>query len=160
MQKIREDLLRGPSIVFTRKTVVNETFIRDSGKTCESIIGTDASQLYPYSMCQTMPTGLYTSWEYDIESNRFKPQQNESRNFENMVMTYFKRQKSDCKNERFYTTGTQKKIDCFNVDGFCAHCKTVFEAMGCFYHYSPCQEAQPSLTEEYIEGDNKKEKWT
>ena len=56
----------------------------------------------------------------------------------------------------FYTTGTQKKIDCFKVDGFCAHCNTVFEAMGCFYHYCPCQEARPSLTEENIERGNKK----
>ena len=54
-----------------------------------------------------------------------------------MVMSYFQRQKPDCKIESFYTTGTQKKIDCFKVDGFCAHCNAVFEAMGCFYHYCP-----------------------
>ena len=28
--------------------------------------------------------------------------------------------------------------------------------MGCFYHYCPCQEARPSLTEEDIERGNKK----
>ena len=97
-----------------------------------------------------MPTGLYTRWEYDTESNRFKPQQNKSRNFENMVMAYFQRQRPDCKIESFYTTGAQKKIDCFKVDGFCAQCKTVFEAMCCFYHYCPCQEARLSLTGEDI----------
>ena len=74
LQKIREDMVVGPSIVFTRKAVVDETFIRNSGKICKSIVGIDASQLYPYSMCQPMPTGLYTRWEYDTESNRFKPQ--------------------------------------------------------------------------------------
>ena len=63
-------------------------------------------------------------------------------------MSYFQRQRHDCKIESFYTTGTQKKIDCLEVDGLCAHCKTVFEAMGCFYHYCPCQETRPSLTEE------------
>ena len=86
LQKVREDMVGGPSIVFTRKTVVDETFIRNSGNICKSIVGIDASQLYPYSMCQPMPTGLYTRWEYDTESNRFKPQQNKSRNFENMAM--------------------------------------------------------------------------
>ena len=60
-----------PSIVFTRKAVVDEIFIRDSGKICESIVGIDASQLYPYSMCQPMPTGLHTRWDYDTESNTF-----------------------------------------------------------------------------------------
>ena len=54
----------------------------------------------------------------------------------------------------------RKKIDCFKVDCLCAHCKTVFEAMGCFCHYCPCQEARPSLTEEDIERGNKREKWT
>ena len=157
LQKIREDMVGGPSIVFTRKGVVDETFIRNSENICKSIVRIDASQLYPYSMCQPMPTGLYTRWEFDTESNRFKPQQNKSRNFENMVMSYFQRQRPECKIESFYTTGTQRKIDCFKVDGFCAHCNTVFEAMGCFYHYCPCQEARRlSLTDEDIERGNKK----
>ena len=149
LQKIREDMVGGPSIVFTRKAMVDETFIRNSGNICKSIVGIDASQLYLYSMCQPKPTGLYTRWEYDAESNRFKPQQNKSRNFDNMVMSFFQRQS-------FYTTGTQKKIDCFKVDGFCAHCNFVFEAMGCFYHYCSCQEAGTALTEEDIERGNKK----
>ena len=101
LQKIREGMVGGPSIVFTRKPVVNETFIRVSGNICKSIVGIDASQLYPYSMCQSMPTGFYTRWDYDAESNRFKPQQNKSRNFENMVMAKFQRQRPDCKIESF-----------------------------------------------------------
>ena len=149
-------MVGGPSIVLTRKAVVDETFIRDSGNLCKSIVGIDASQLYPYSLCQPMPTGLFTRWEYDTESNRFKHQQNKSGNFENMVMSFFQRQRPDCEIESFYTTGTQKKIDCFKVDGFGAHCKFVFEDMGCFYHYCPCQEARPSLTEGDIERSNKK----
>ena len=59
LQKIREDMVGGPSIVFTRKAVVDETFIRKSENICKTIVGIDASQLYPYSMCQPMPTGLY-----------------------------------------------------------------------------------------------------
>ena len=156
LQKIREDTVGGPRIVFTREAVVDETFIRNSGIICESIVGIDASQLYPYFMCQPMPSGLYTRWEYDTESDRIKPQQNKSRNFENMVVSYFQRQRPDCKIESFYTTGTQKKIDCFKVDGFCANCNTVFEAKGCFYRYCPCQEARPFLTEEDPERGNKK----
>ena len=58
LEKIREDMTGGPSIILTRKAVANETFIRKSNNLCKSIIGSDASQLYPYSMCQDMPTGL------------------------------------------------------------------------------------------------------
>ena len=55
-QKIRKDMTGGPSIVSTRKAVVDETFIRDSSNICKSIVGIDARQFYPYSMCQDMPT--------------------------------------------------------------------------------------------------------
>ena len=56
----------------------------------------------------------------------------------------------------FYTTGRQEKIDCFSFDGFCSHYNTVFEAMGCFYHFCTCQEVHPSLTEEDIKRGNRK----
>ena len=65
LEKIREDVIGGPSIIFTRKAVVDETFIRKSKNLCKSIVGIDASRLYPYSMCQTMLTGLYTRWDLD-----------------------------------------------------------------------------------------------
>ena len=65
-----------------------------------------------------------------------------------MVMSYLQSQRSECKIESYYTTGKQKKIDCFSVDGFCTHCNTVFEAMGCYFHFCPCQEAKASLSEE------------
>ena len=59
-EKIREDMTGGPTIVFTRKAVVDQTYIRNSSNICKTIVGNDASQLYPFSMCQEMPTGLYT----------------------------------------------------------------------------------------------------
>ena len=155
-EKIREDMTGGPSIVFTRKAVVDETFIRDSSNICKSIVGIDASQLYPYSMCQDMPTGLYTRWEFDTDMQKFKARHNRTRNFENMVMSFFQESRPECKFESFFTSGKQKKIDCFNVDGYCDHCKTVFEAMGRYYHFCSCQEARPSLTEQDIERGNKK----
>ena len=156
LEKIREDMVGGPSFVFTRKAVVDETFIRKSSNLCKSIVGIDASRLYPYSMCQPMPTGLYTRWEYDSDTKRFTARQNKSRSFENMVLSYFQQNQPDCKIESNITTGRQKKIDSFSVDGTCYHCNTVFEAMGCYYHYCPCQEARPSLTDTDIERGVKK----
>ena len=47
LEKIREDVVGGRSIVFTRKAVVDETFIRKSTNFCKFIVGIDASQLYP-----------------------------------------------------------------------------------------------------------------
>ena len=156
LENIREDVVGGPSIVFTGKAVVDETFIRKSANVCNSIVAIDASQLYAYSMCQPMPTGLYTRWDFDSETSRFTPRQDKTRSFDNMVMSYFQRTKAECEIESFFTTGRQKKFDCFSVYGFCSHCNTVFEAMGRFYHFCPCQELRPSLTEEDIQRGSKK----
>ena len=119
LEKIREDVVGGPCIVFTRKAVVDGTFIQKSTNICKSIVGIDASQLYPYSMCQPMPTGLYTRWDIDSETGRLTPRQNKTRSFENMIMSYFQRTRPDCKIESFYTTDRQKKSDRLTVDGFC-----------------------------------------
>ena len=43
--KIREEMTGGPSFVFTRKAVVDQTFIRNSENLCKSVVGIDASQL-------------------------------------------------------------------------------------------------------------------
>ena len=156
MGKIEEDVVGGPSIVFTRKAFADETFIRKSTNICKSVVGIDASQLYPYSVCQPKPTGLYTRWDIASETSRFTPRQNKTHSFANMVMSYCQRTRPDCKVESFYTTGRQKKSNRFSFDGFCSHCNTVSEAMGCFHHFFTCQELRPSLTAEDIKRDSRK----
>ena len=146
----------GPSIVFTRKAVVDQTYICDSSNVCKTIAGIDASQLYPFSMCQEMPTALYTRWEYDSELDRFKARNNRTSNFENMVMSFYQKLRPECKIESFYTTGKQKKIDFFHIDGYCDHCETEFEAMGCYYYFCSFQETCPFMSEQDIERGNKK----
>ena len=103
----------------------------------------NASQLNPFSMCQEMPTGLYTSWEIDSDSQKFKARQNKLTNFENMVMSYLQSQRANCTIESYYS----ERIDCFNV-GFCAHCKTIFEALGCYFRFCACRETRASMSEE------------
>ena len=98
----------GPSIVFTRKTVVDEIFIKNSSNNCKSIAGIDASQLYPISMCQDKPTGLYTRWDFDTDMQKFKARLNRSRNFENMIMSFYQEQRSECKIESFHIWKTKE----------------------------------------------------
>ena len=73
-----------------------------------------------------------------------------------MVLSYFQQSRPDCKIENNFTTGKQKENICFSVDGICFHCNTVSEAIGCYYHYCPCQEARPSLADADIERGVKK----
>ena len=57
-ERNQEVVVCGPYIVFTREAVVEETFVRKSANICKSFVGISASQLYPNSICQPMPTGL------------------------------------------------------------------------------------------------------
>ena len=141
------NMVGGPSIVLTRKALVGQTRIRSSSNTCKSIVGIDASQLYPYAMCQPMPTGLHTSWEFNADLQRFKPRSIKTRSFENMVLAFLLNSRPECNIQSFYTTGNQRKVDSFSVDGFCSHCNTIFEALSCFYHFCECQEGQLCLTD-------------
>ena len=151
LAKVRENMVGGLSTVFTRETVVDETQIRKSTLVCTSIVGIDPSQLYPYSMCQPRPTGLYTRDDFDAELPRYHLRQNKTKSFEDKFMSYVQPEIPHCRMESFYETGTQNKVDCFNADGFCGHCNTVFEAMGDFCPYCPCQEARLALTVEDIQ---------
>ena len=87
LENFREDVVGGPSIVFTRKALFDETTIRKSTNKRKSIVGVDISQLSPNSMCQHMPTGLYTRWDSDSEASRFPPRQNKTRSFKNVGMS-------------------------------------------------------------------------
>ena len=75
-----------------------------------------------------------------------------------MGMSFYQELRQKCKIESFYTTGKQKKIDCFHVDGYCNHCKTVIEAMACYYLFCSCQETRPLLSEQDTERQNQKRK--
>ena len=117
--EICEDMVGGKTIVFSRKTDVDGNFIRDWTKLCKSFVRIDAAQLYPFSKCQAMPTGLYKKWELGSESGNFKPRHNKTRSFEKMIMSDFQRVRPQRKVESLYTTGTQKKTDAYTVAGFC-----------------------------------------
>ena len=80
LQKIREDMVGGPSIVFTRKVVVEKTFIRDSRKICKSFVGIDAKVscilILCASPCQQDYTrdGNMTQNQIDLNLNRTNPE--------------------------------------------------------------------------------------
>ena len=100
---IRKWLTGGPSILFTRCAKVGETEIRESENVCKSIVGIDASQLYPFSMTKEMPTGPYTKWEYNAETEKFHPNMNWRNYFEQQVMDYFQQVHPNCKIQTQFT---------------------------------------------------------
>ena len=68
----------GPSIIFTCKDVVHESFTQNSKSLWKSFVGIHASQLCPYKMCQAMRAGLYTRREYNSTTVKVTAHQNKS----------------------------------------------------------------------------------
>ena len=104
LEELRETMIDGPSIVFTTKAVANET----SNNLCKSIVGISSNQIYPYSMYQDMPTGLYTKWDYNEETQKFEVRQNRVQTFEIMVVSQATR--SECTKDSCYTSGVKEKL--------------------------------------------------
>ena len=71
-EKIREIIVGGPSILLTREAVADETFIRKSSNLCKSIVGIDASQLYPYSVYKISAPQKHSSSDQTV-SQRTHP---------------------------------------------------------------------------------------
>ena len=118
LEETREDVVGGSYIVFTRKAVVDETSIRKSANNCKSIVGIDASQLSPYSMCQPRPTGLYTRWDIDSETSRFIPRQNKTHSFEIVVMFISNEQDQNVKLKASLQQADRRKLIASVLMGF------------------------------------------
>ena len=149
---IRSWLTGGPSIIFNRYAKVGVTKIENTQNVCKAIIGVDASQLYPYSMTLPMPTGPYTSWEFSDTEQVFKPRRSKTSRFEHIVMSFLQWKRPECTIQSQFTHSRQKRFGRYYVDGYCDHCRTVFEAMGCFHHFCECQDQRSLLLEDIEAG--------
>ena len=130
VKRVRENVVGGPSIVFCRYAEAGKTKIRKDGdKTCETIVGVDASQLYPYAMCQPMPCGPYTRW--DFQEGEFKAKRDWRSQLEKTILCYWSSIRPQCKIQCLHSDGKQRRIGPYLVDGFCAHCNT------CLLYTSP-----------------------
>ena len=89
LEKNSEKFVGGPSIVFARKAVVDETFYQNLTNLCKYIADFDSSQQYPFSICPPMLNGFHTRWDLNSEAGKLTPRQNKTRSFENMVISCF-----------------------------------------------------------------------
>ena len=90
---------------FAGKVVVDIIFIMDSSIIRTSMVGIDACLLYPNSLFQDTPTGLYTRWELDCGMQKLNARHKRSRNFENTAMAFYEETRLECRIESFHTSG-------------------------------------------------------
>ena len=134
LEKIREDMVGGPSIVFTLKAVLDGNFTRKSSNLFKSML--------VLILVSFIPTQCVNQWQLDCirngstililrDSQLVKTKLSPLR-----IWFYHTSIEVDqiAKIESNVTTVRRKKIDCFSVDGTCYDCNTVLETMGCCFY--------------------------
>ena len=132
--------------MFTRKAVVDKIFIKNSSNICKSIVGIDASQLYPSQCVKICQQDCTQDVSLTLICRSLKLDITDLATLRILSCIFTRNKDQNVKLRVFSHQENRKKTDCFIVDGYCNHCKTVFEAMGCYYHFCSCQEARPFLT--------------
>ena len=110
---------------------------------------------YPFAVTKNLPTGPYTKWEMK-EDIRFHPNKHRRSYFEELVLEFLQYKHPDCRIQTQFNS-KQKRFGRFVVDGFCSQCSTVFEAMGCFYHFCHCQEKRRLPLEDIENGEKRRQ---
>ena len=95
LKKLREDVVRGAPIVFRRRAVVDEIFVRKTTNICKSFVGIDASQPYPTQCVNPFPpvyisVGIWIQKPVDAHVDK-----NKTHSSENMATSCFQRTRPD-----------------------------------------------------------------
>ena len=106
LEKLREDMTGGPSIVFTRKAVANETFFRKSNNSCKSLVLMLINSIL--ILCVRICPQVCIRDGATMKKHKIL-RQNRFRTFENIVMSYFQATRPGRKIESYYNKGKQKK---------------------------------------------------
>ena len=154
---IREWLTGGPSIIFTRYAKVGNSRIKNGSNMCKTIVGIEAGQFYPFSMMKNMPTGIYTKWDLRKDTGLFHPRRSKKNYLECSVLKYFQKPNPHCYIQTQFNQKSRKRIGVNLVDRFCSHCNTVFDVLGCYWHFCPCQDQKRLPIEEIDRGVKKRE---
>ena len=150
-------MVGGPSQVVTRKTV--NCYWRNLHPQVHKFLQIDCCNRW-WPTLPLLNVSFYGSTqknEFDADLQRLKPRQNKSRSLKFIFMPYFQRMRPDCRIESLYTTETQKRLSLTKKMGS-MDIDRVFEVMGCFHPYCPCQEARPAPTENDIQRGTRKKK--
>ena len=141
-EKVRKNIIGGPSIVFHRYHEVGVTRIRpadyDVSPLCATILGVDANALYLYCMMQDMPAGPPVEW-VRTDANVFK----RKTNWTGRAACGWLAWCNESSDGLVQHAGNGKEVRLggrrLPVDGFCVKSNTVYQFHGCYWHAHACQ---------------------
>ncbi len=141
---LKQSLIGGPSIVFTRHAKVGQTFIKPhrytNPRTVKSIQGFDANSLYLSVLLNRMPTGFMIIRE---ASQNFSPRIISNQSFKATCWIEYIEKKRKVKfYHALYHGEARVSSQNIKVDGY--HCSdsgavSILQFMGCFYHAHDCK---------------------
>ena len=153
---IKQNIVGGPSIIFTRDAEVGRTFIRnDPKRPCANIVGWDANALYLDCIDKAMPCGGYVR----RIGPDFKPDSGFS--YEDMFhwMDYLI-ETEDIHILHGRNHISEVRIGPYLVDGYDPITRTAYEYNGCYFHgCSDCKKDQDELGKERKMHTETKEKY-
>ena len=129
----KQNIVGGPSIIFSRYHEKNITKIKQSDKFCKAIVGYDCNGLYSYAIKQQMPTGVYVRRK---SSNNFRPEVSEKYIDSYVWMDYIMDTEQIFIQHKL-NNSHEVRFGNYLVDGYCISTKTVYEFNGCYYHHCP-----------------------
>ena len=127
---IKQNVVGGPSIIFTWEAEVRRTFIRnDPSFPCRNIVGYDANALYLDCMDKDQPCGGYVRRAAPDFRPDTRLQHEEMYHWMEYVM---KTEQVNIKHARNYIC--EVRIGPYLVDGYEPVSRTIYEYHGCCYH--------------------------
>ena len=146
----RENMVGGPSIIFTRYAEGNKSFIRQNPeKMCQKVVGYDANALYLWALSQPMPVGLYTHWQKVGEKLQPLFPWREADEW----LAWASHQRGTTLRTRLNDTEKRLGDRQLPVDGFDPSTGTAYQYMGCYWHGCPScfnpEDPHPTRGETY-----------
>ncbi|XP_053380152.1 uncharacterized protein LOC123531892 [Mercenaria mercenaria] len=121
---IKDNIVGGPSIIFTRHHQSGKTKIR-GGKTCEKVVGYDANALYLWAIGQAMPEGAFVRRRVE---NAFKPEHRDQYMQAFNWLNYLNQYEGPISSTKGITARDPlRKIP---LDGYDSETKTIYEFRG------------------------------
>ncbi len=144
-QTVKDNIVGGPSIIFTRYHKAGETLIRGE-KRCEKVLGYDANALYLWSIGQSMPEGIFVRRRAE---NFFKPEYRDHQLQAFHWLNYMNRYE-DKQILHYRNNGKEKRVGIYPVDGFDPRENTVYQFHGCYFHGHQCRLTTSVNNEQWL----------
>ena len=133
---MRNQIVRGLSIVFTRLAIAGETKVRshkiDNPEPVTQVLGLDANSLYLHAIAQNNPTGHFCRYKEEENCRPDPCSKFGLQAYQWLSYVYHTEEKFI---QSKYNMGERRvSTHSIPVDGFCQESNQVFQFLGCFWH--------------------------